>query len=233
MPSSPPNGAGRISQIEVGVSNASGEMIVRVAGKGCIGQADALAAALLSLSARWPSLVTLDLSGLKCVSCLAMGVLVRFRRGVVRAGGRVFLAADLQPGVRDALDRAGLMSLFEAVSGTKPCDATGVIDGRESRRKADDAERSPALTWAQLVELEPQLQTLLWQAQRTGARCRTLTDVDRGFGPVRNELTALIGFSGRHHRHPVLGSTQAYQVAYSKLYDAMAGLLPGRVTGAA
>jgi anti-anti-sigma regulatory factor len=208
-------------------------MIVRIAGKGCVGQADALAAALLSLSARWPSLVTLDLSGLKCVSCLAMSVLVRFRRGVVRAGGRICLAADFQPGVREALDRAGLMSLFDAVGSTKPCVATGVIDGRESRPKEADAQRNSAVTWAQLVELEPELQTLLWRARGTGAGCRTLTDVDRGFGPVRNELIALIDFSGRHHRHPVLGSPQAYQVAYSKLYDAMAGLLAGRANGAA
>jgi anti-anti-sigma regulatory factor len=208
-------------------------MIVRVAGKGCVGQADALEAALLSLGARWPSLVTLDLSGLKCVSCLTIGVLVRFRRGVVRAGGRVGLAADLQPKVREALDRGGLMSLFDAVGGTKLCLATAVIDGRESCPNEDDAQRSPALTWAHLVELEPKLASLLWRAQGTGAGCRTLADVDRGFVPVRIELTALIGFSGRHHRHPILGSARAYQVAYAKLYDAMAGLLPGRVTGAA
>ena len=116
-PSSPPNGAGRVSQIEVGVTNASGEMIVRIAGKGCVGQADALAAALLSLSARWPSLVTLDLSGLKCVSCLTMGVLVRFRRGVVRAGGRVRLAAALQRPVRESLERAELLTLFGSPAG--------------------------------------------------------------------------------------------------------------------
>jgi hypothetical protein len=84
---------------------------------------------------------------------------------------------------------------------------------------------SVCLTWAQLVDLEPGLETLLWRAREAGACCRTFTEVDRVFGPVRNELTALIGFAGQHHRHPVLGSTEAYQVAHSKLYHAVAGLV--------
>src|SRR5262249_33176669 len=42
----------------------------------------------------------------------------------------------------------------------------------------------------------------------------------------------LIGFAGRHHRHPVLGSTGAYEVAYWKPYDTVAGLVPGRAAGA-
>jgi anti-anti-sigma regulatory factor len=101
----------------VSVTEAPGEVFVRVAGEGCFGQADALAAGLLGLSARRPSLVTLDLSGLDCVSCLTMGVLATFRRGVVRAGGRVRLAASLQEPVREALERAGLLALFGSTGG--------------------------------------------------------------------------------------------------------------------
>jgi anti-anti-sigma factor len=101
----------------VGVTEVPGEVIVRVAGKGCVGQADALAAGLLGLSARRPARVTLDLSGLSCLSCLTLGVLVTFRRGVVRAGGRVRLAASLQEPVRGALERAGLFALFDSPVG--------------------------------------------------------------------------------------------------------------------
>ena len=111
-PSSAPKRAEGAPRIEVGVTEAPGEVVVRVAGKGCVGQADALTAGLLGLSARRPPLVTLDLSGLTCVSSLAMGVLVTFRRGVVRAGGRVRLAAPLQGPVHEALERAGLLTLF-------------------------------------------------------------------------------------------------------------------------
>jgi hypothetical protein len=56
--------------------------------------------------------------------------------------------------------------------------------------------------------------------------------VQRAFGPVKNELAGLIGFAGKHRRHPVLGSVGAYAVAYGKLYDAVAGLIPGRAAGA-
>jgi hypothetical protein len=52
--------------------------------------------------------------------------------------------------------------------------------------------------------------------------------VERFFSPLRNSLAGLVGFAGKHHRHPVLGSAGAYEVAYWRLYDAVAGLLPGR-----
>jgi anti-anti-sigma regulatory factor len=92
-------------------------MIVRLAGKGCVGQADALAGGLLVLTARRAPLVTLDLSGLECVASLSMGVLVTFRQGVIRGGGRVRLAPSFQEPVRAALERAGLLALFDAPAG--------------------------------------------------------------------------------------------------------------------
>jgi anti-anti-sigma factor len=113
----PPEAVGNVPRIEVGVTEAPGELIVRIAGKGCVGQADTLAAGLRRPSARRPALVTLDLSGLSCVSSLAMGVLVRFRHGVVRGGGRVRLAGSLQEPVRAAVERAGLLALFDSPGG--------------------------------------------------------------------------------------------------------------------
>jgi anti-anti-sigma factor len=107
-----PQGAEGAPRIEVGVTERPAETVVHVAGEASVGQVDKLSGALLSLSARRPSLITLDLSGLSGVSCLAMGVLVSFRRGVVRAGGRVRLAPTLQKSVREALARAELIELF-------------------------------------------------------------------------------------------------------------------------
>ena len=98
----------------------------------------------------------------------------------------------------------------------------------------DDVQRTyGGVAWAQLVELEPQLESLLWRARSAGAPCRNFADVDGVFAPVRNELAALIGFTGQHHGHPILGSSNAYAVAYWKLYDAVAGLLPGHADNAA
>jgi anti-anti-sigma factor len=108
---------GHVPLVEVGVGKASGEVVVRIANEAGVKKACELPAALLGLSALRPPLVTLDLSGLSAVSCLAMGVLVTFRRGVVRAGGRVRLASALQPPVRAALERAGLFALFGSPGG--------------------------------------------------------------------------------------------------------------------
>jgi anti-anti-sigma regulatory factor len=62
--------------------------------------------------------VTLDLSELHSISSLALGVLKGYRRGVVRTGGRVRLAGELQPAVKEALTRAELLHLFERDSGS-------------------------------------------------------------------------------------------------------------------
>jgi hypothetical protein len=45
-----------------------------------------------------------------------MGVLVTFRRGVVRRGGRVRLANGLLPAVQEALAQAELLDLFETTA---------------------------------------------------------------------------------------------------------------------
>jgi anti-anti-sigma factor len=92
-------------------------MVVRVAGEASFGLAGDLEDVLLGLSLRRPQLVTLDLSGLHFVASLAMRALVAFQRGVVRAGGRVRLAAALQKPVHESLERAGLLTLFGSPEG--------------------------------------------------------------------------------------------------------------------
>ena len=87
-----------------------------------------------------------------------------------------------------------------------------------------DLEPLSGVTWLDLVGLEPELEKLLWKARQACVSCRCWMDVERVFASVRNTLSDLIGFAGKYHQHPVLGSTGAYQVAYWKLYDAVAGL---------
>jgi anti-anti-sigma regulatory factor len=186
-------------------------------------EAGVLDTSLSRLAARRPARVTFDLSGLQFISSLAMGALVDFRRAAARAGGRVCLAPDLQSLVREALTRAELLGLFEVADSAKPAPPAG--DGHPN---VQDVERTHRVTWTQLVDLESQLEALLWWARTAGAHCRAPQDVGRAFGPLRDELAELIGFRGKHHGHPVLGGPGAYQVAYWKLYDAVAGLLPAR-----
>jgi hypothetical protein len=84
-----------------------------------------------------------------------------------------------------------------------------------------DVQRSFGISWGQLVELEPELESLLQRVGSAGGRRRPVADQDRVFGPLRNELASLVGFAGKHHRHPILGSAGAYEVAYWILYDAV------------
>jgi anti-anti-sigma regulatory factor len=92
-------------------------MLIRVKGEATAQGAGALLGGLLVPSACRPAVVTLDLSELRSISCLAMGALVAYRRGVVRAGGRVLLVGELQPAVREALARAEVLGLFELTAG--------------------------------------------------------------------------------------------------------------------
>jgi anti-anti-sigma factor len=102
------------ARLEVTVSEAAGEAIVRLEGEASFLAAEFLDAALLALNARRPLRVRMDLSGLRCISCLAMGVMARLSRGVVRAGGRVRLSPRPAPAVHGDLQRAGLLELLGA-----------------------------------------------------------------------------------------------------------------------
>ena len=103
--------------VEVITSQAGDGLVIRVRGEAGVERAGALLDGLLAPAARRPAVVTLDLSELRGISCLAMGVLVAYRRGVVLAGGRVRLAESLQPSVKESLARAGVLDLFEPTAG--------------------------------------------------------------------------------------------------------------------
>jgi anti-anti-sigma factor len=106
--------------VQVSVIQTAADLIIRVKGEARVECAGALLDGLQAPAARRPAVVILDLSELRSISCLAMGVLVAYRRGVVRAGGRVRLAESLQPAVHEALARAKLFGLFEATADAKP-----------------------------------------------------------------------------------------------------------------
>jgi anti-anti-sigma factor len=203
-------------------------MVVRLRGEAGVVEADALEAALLRLAARRPAKVTFDLSGLEFISRLAMGVLVAYRRGVVRTNGRVWLAPEVRLMMREALSRAELLSLSEVgcIAETDAAPDSNATVVRQAYPSLSDVQNTFGVTWGELVEAEPQVESLLWRARERGAHCRTFADVERVFGPLWNELAGLLGCIGKHSRHPVLGGVGAYEVAYWKLYDAVAALVP-------
>ena len=91
--------------------------------------------------------------------------------------------------------------------------------------KVADLERMHGVTWHELAEREPQLGDLLWAARQAAPACHSWYDVRERFSPFRRSLTWLVGFEGKHRDDPLLGSIGAYEVAYWKLYDAVAGLM--------
>jgi len=100
--------------LELIVHQSSDGLIVRVKGEATIQCAGALLDGLLAATAQRPAVVIIDLAELRFISSLAMGVLVTFRRGVLRWGGRVCLAPKIHPAVHEALALAELLDLFEA-----------------------------------------------------------------------------------------------------------------------
>jgi anti-anti-sigma factor len=113
--------------VQVSVVQTAADVVIRVKGEATVQSVGVLQAGLLAPSACRPAVVTLDLSELRSLSCLAMGVLVAYRRGVVRTGGRVRLAEELQPAVHEALARAELFGLFEAAADAGPASGLQAI----------------------------------------------------------------------------------------------------------
>jgi hypothetical protein len=62
--------------MELTIDDSPGKVVVRIAGQASVEQAGPLSAALLGVSYRRPSSVTLDLSRPTFISSLAMGALV-------------------------------------------------------------------------------------------------------------------------------------------------------------
>jgi anti-anti-sigma factor len=100
------------SKLTVSVQRGPHFLRVAIRGEASFDQAEVLSAHLLRLPLDGHSLVVLDLSGLTSLSCLAMGALVEYRRGLWRRGIEVRLA-NIQAPVWLALERAGLGDLFE------------------------------------------------------------------------------------------------------------------------
>jgi hypothetical protein len=92
--------------------------------------------------------------------------------------------------------------------------------------KVRELEQTFDVTWHELAGLEPRLNELLWHARAAGAGCGSWEDAERVFAPFRDAVAELVGFRGKHHRHPLLGSVGAYEVAYWRLREAVTGLLP-------
>jgi anti-anti-sigma factor len=87
-------------------------LCVAITGKASFDQAEVISAQLLRIPLDAGKLVVLDLAELTFLSCLAMGALVEYRRGLWRRGIEVRLA-NVQAQTWLALESACLSKLFE------------------------------------------------------------------------------------------------------------------------
>jgi anti-anti-sigma factor len=126
VPQLPACGPPLPAAVQVAANPTADGMVIRLKGEAGVGCAGALLDGLLTHSAHRPAVVTIDLSELRSISCLAVGVLAAYRRGVARTGGRVRLAGEVQPAVRESLVRADLYELFE------PTDVAAPVPDRPS-----------------------------------------------------------------------------------------------------
>jgi anti-anti-sigma factor len=94
------------------VCEMADEVNVRLQGEAGYLESAVLDSALMPLRARRTALVTFDLSELTFIASLALGILVSFYRSAKQYGGRVRLTA-MQPNVREAIERTGLIRLFQ------------------------------------------------------------------------------------------------------------------------
>jgi anti-anti-sigma factor len=92
-------------------TSSGNRVLIRIEGSLGIGEADRLQAYLQKFSAQRPSVVLLDLAAVPLVSALVLGVMVEFRRGLVRAGCHLYLTA-IHPGALEAIRRTGLENHF-------------------------------------------------------------------------------------------------------------------------
>jgi hypothetical protein len=116
---------------------------------------------------------------------------------------------------------------FHASARNRPS-PTLVEEDRTIYPNVHDVQHTFGVSWQQLVQIEPELENLLERVRLAPSGGRAFSDLHEVFDPLRDELASLIGFAGKHHNHPVLGSAGAYEVAYWTLYNAVARLLTGR-----
>ena len=99
------------SLLEVTIVESDNRVIVRLKGDADVSNTDGLDRRLIPLMAKRPALVVFDLTDMRFISSLGLGILMAFQRGIERHGGQVRLAAP-QPSVADMLRKCRLDSVL-------------------------------------------------------------------------------------------------------------------------
>jgi anti-anti-sigma factor len=105
-----------VGRMSLAIEESHDRAVVRVGGVVGSSEAAELDLRLSLLITRRPARVVFDLDGLRLIGSLGLGVLLAFRRGLIRRGGRVALARA-RPEVAALLAQVGLDKMFETFEG--------------------------------------------------------------------------------------------------------------------
>jgi hypothetical protein len=84
-----------------------------------------------------------------------------------------------------------------------------------------DMETMHKLTWERLVEMEPRLEALLFDAKASRPRRKRGFNYELAWCEFKLPVAKLVGWHRRDDCDPLLKSQAAYDVAYWKLYHAL------------
>ncbi len=112
-----------VGRMSLAIQEGHDRVVVRIGGVVGSSEATELDLRLSLLITRRPARVVFDLDGLRLVGSLGLGVLLAFRRGLLRRGGRVALAR-VRPEVAALLAQVGLDAMFETFD--NPADAPSI-----------------------------------------------------------------------------------------------------------
>ena len=78
-----------------------------------------------------------------------------------------------------------------------------------------------AVTWEELVELEPRLEGLRLDAQASRPENKRGFNYELAWARFKNPIANLVGWHRRDDCNPSLKTTDAYDVVYSKLFNTL------------
>ena len=102
-----------MANVNIVVTAFPNHVVAQIIGEAGVADVDALELQLRKVAASRSPLVVLDLSQLRFISSLGMGILVAFRKGIVRENHKMRVAG-MQPMVAEAFAHARLGDVFES-----------------------------------------------------------------------------------------------------------------------
>jgi anti-anti-sigma factor len=108
-----------MSTLRVNIYETPDAVVIRLEGDAGLKAADGLQVPLQRITGARPPLVIFDLAELQFAASLFLGLLVNFRRGLIKHGTRFQMAA-VRPNIRELLQITRLEEFFEFVASAPP-----------------------------------------------------------------------------------------------------------------